>query len=34
MAYSKNQQVIDDIRLVFSNCYSVYFLNLFDELMM
>merc|ERR1711988_1491702 len=22
MAYSKNQQVIDDIRLVFSNCYS------------
>ena len=27
MAYSKNQQVIDDIRLVFSNCYSVYFLK-------
>merc|ERR1719330_239667 len=22
MAYSKNQQVIDDIRMVFSNCYS------------
>ena len=25
MAYSKNQQVIDDIRMVFSNCYSVDF---------
>ena len=23
MFYTKNQQVIDDIRLVFNNCYSV-----------